>query len=65
MSIYCLVDTHADSMQYETFKNDCGSDCIFSSYSSSHRGVAILFNDRLEYHVPEIEKDDIGNLLIV
>ena len=24
-----------------------------------------MFNDKLEYHVLEIEKDDIGNLLIV
>ena len=31
----------------------------------SSRGVAILFNDNLEYHVLKIEKDDIGNLLIV
>ena len=65
MSIYCLADVHADEEHHENFKHDWGSECIFSSYSSVSQGVAILFSDSLEYNILEVEKDSVGNLLIV
>ena len=65
MSIYCLVDIHVDDKIYDVFTLDWGAECVISSFSSNSRGVAILFSHNLEYKVLEVERDNIGNMLIV
>ena len=65
MSIYCLTDVHADLHSQSNFSKDWNNSCIFSSYSSESRGVAILFGEDIEYKVLEVDRDNVGNLLMV
>ena len=43
-SIYLLQDTHFDPKLENCIRAEWGYKCYFSSYNSSSRGVAILFN---------------------
>ena len=62
-NIYCLQDTHFTENDERNIRNLWGGDCIFNSYSSNQRGVAILFNNNFEYKILKTKKDDCGNLL--
>lgn len=62
-NIYCLQDTHFTNNDEPFIKNLWGGECIFNSYSSNQRGVAILFNNNFEYKIYRTKKDNEGNLL--
>ena len=49
---------------YETaIKNQWGEECIFNSFVSNQRSVAILLSNNFEYKILNTENDDCGNLL--
>ena len=62
-NIYCLQDTHFTEKDQQSVQNLWGGECVFNSFSSSQRGVAILFNKNFEYKILEMKKDQDGNLL--
>ena len=43
--------------------NQWGGECIFNSFASNQRGVAILLSDNFENKILNTKKDDCGNLL--
>ena len=65
MSIYCLEDIHISPENKNSFEQDWGGKCVLNSYFSDSRGVAILFNQTLNIQTKEVQKDDLGNLLIL
>lgn len=62
-NIYCLQDTHFLESDETFIRNQWGGECVFNSYSSNQRGVAILFNNNFEYKILKTKKDNAGNLL--
>ena len=64
MSVYCLTDIHISPTNHNPFLQDWGNEIIINSFSSESRGVSILLGDNLEYKILEVEKDDVGNLLM-
>ena len=46
-------------------RNQWGGECIFNSFVSNQRGVAILLSNNFEYKIlnKKKKKDDCGNLL--
>lgn len=62
--IYCLVDTHFTSKEENFISLQWGYNCIFNSKSSNSRGVAILFNNNIDYEIHQQLKDENGNLLM-
>ena len=63
--IYCLQDTHFTEKLENEIQNFWGSNCLFSSYNSNSRGVAILFNKNLDYKILKHKIDSNGNILTV
>ena len=64
-NIYCLQDTHFTKNIEKCIHNQWGNDCLFSSYNSNSRGVAILFNTNFDYKILRHQNDNNGNLLAV
>ena len=64
-SIYCLQDVHICQKNLKKFREDWGSEILFSGISSESRGVAIMFGQNIDYNIKETFKDDKGKLLIV
>ena len=64
-NIYCLQDTHFTVKDECSIRNLWGGDCIFNSFSSNQRGVAILINKNFEYKIIKTKNDDHGNLLAI
>ena len=62
-NIYCLQDTHFTYEQENIIRSEWGLECVFSSYKSNSRGVAILFNNNFEVKILREKKDVDGNLL--
>ena len=65
MSIYCLEDIHISPENKNSFEQDWGGKCVLNSYFLDSRGVAILFNQTSNIQIKEVQKDDLGNLLIL
>ena len=63
--IYCLQDVHVSSKNKRAFIRDWDGEVYLSSVSSDSRGVAILFNGKLDYKVSSEEKDVSGNFLML
>ncbi len=61
--IYCLQDTHFVEQDETLIRNQWKGQCIFNSYASNQRGVAILFKNNFEYKIHQVKKDEDGNLL--
>ena len=62
-SIYLLQDTHFDPKLENCIRAEWGYKCYFASYNSNSRGVAILFNNNLEFSVNKVYKDIAGNYI--
>ena len=58
-SIYCLQDTHFVAQDESKIRNEWGGECIFNSYTSNQRGVAILFSKDFEFKVLKTVQDDL------
>ena len=65
MGIYCLQDVHIASHNQNQYKIDWGSYIIFSSITSNSRGVMVMFNNRIDYEICNVTRDEIGNLLLI
>ena len=64
-NIYCLQDTHFIEENEHLIRNEWGYDCIFSSYKSNSRGVAILLNNNFEFKLRKIKRDCMGNYVCI
>ena len=64
-SVYFLQDTHFTTKEQNYIRTQWGFECYFSNYSSQSRGVAILFNNNIEFKVLNVAKDENGNKLIL
>ena len=63
--IYCLQDIHSTVGSEMFIESQWGNRCLFSSFSSSSRGVAILFSKTVDYTVHDYINDPEGNYLII
>ena len=63
--IYCLQDVHVSSKNKTAFIRNWDGEVYLSSVSSGSRGVAILFNGKLDYKVLSEEKDISSNFLML
>ena len=63
--VYLLQDTHLTSKQEKYIRTIWGFDCIFNSFSSQSRGVAIMFDSSLDYKIHNIKKDNNGNKILL
>ena len=64
MSVYCLTNIHISPANHNAFLQDWGNKIIINSFSFKSSWVSILLGDNVEYKILEVEKDDVGNLLI-
>ena len=64
-NIYCLQDTHFITRLEPYIQAQWGYKCIFSSYTSNARGVAIMLNNNFEYKIHNQKLDDSGNYIIL
>ena len=62
-SIICFQDTHFIPDLEPYIESQWGYKCIFNSYCSNSRGVAIFFNNDFELKLYKEKKDANGNLL--
>ena len=62
-SIICLQDTHFTSDIETLIETQWGYKCVFKTYSSNSRGVAIFFNNDFEFKLQREKKDNEGNLI--
>lgn len=63
--IYLLQDTHFTIKQEKYIRTMWGLDCVFNSFSSQSRGVAVFFNNSIDYKIHKIIKGNDGNKLIL
>ena len=63
-SIIFLQDTHLTKEIESTVRSEWGYECIFSSFTSQSRGVAILFKNNFEFKLKNVIDDTGGNFLI-
>ena len=63
--IYCLQDVHSNIATEQSFEKLWDNRCLFSSFSSNARGVAILFSKTIDYTIHDYISDPQGNYLIV
>ena len=63
--IVCLQDIHITKNTANLMLNEWGYGGVIAPYSSSARGVAILFNNRLEYKILKSTTDQNGNYIIL
>lgn len=62
-NIYCLQDTHFTEQDELNIKNQWKGECLFNSFTSNQRGVAIFFNENFDLQIHKVKKDEGGNLL--
>ena len=62
-SIVCFQDTHFVPDLEPYIESQWGYRCIFNSFTSNSRGVAIFFQNNFELKLHREKKDDAGNLL--
>lgn len=63
--IYCLQDTHFTEQLEPYIRAEWGGNILFSSNTSSSRGVCILFNINFEYKILKTKHDANGNFIVV
>ena len=63
--ILCLQDTHWLTEDITFIKQIWAGECILNGVRSNSRGVAILFGQKIDYELLEIERDQNGNLLLI
>lgn len=64
-NIYCLQDTHFNEKLEKYVASEWGYQCVFASYQSNARGVAILFNNNFEFKINKVERDVNGNFIVI
>ena len=63
VTILCPQDTHLSSENNTQIYSEWNNECYFTTVSSNSRGVAILFNNNIEYKVYKELKTPDGNVL--
>ena len=61
-NMYCLQDTHFVEQDEVQIKNQWQGECIFNSFASNQRGVAIFFKNNFDFKINQVKKDDNGTL---
>ena len=64
MSVYSLTDIHISPANHNVFLQDWENEIIINSFSCKSRGMSMLLGDNVEYKILEVEKNDVGNLLM-
>ena len=64
-NIYCLQDTHFDKKLEKYVSAEWGYTCLFASYQSNARGVAVLFNNNFEFKIKKVDRDVNGNYIFI
>lgn len=64
-NIYCLQDTHFDAKLEKYVSAEWGYSCLFASYQSNARGVAVLFNNNFEFKIKKVDRDINGNYILI
>ncbi len=64
-SICCLQDFHCIEKDVHKYEIEWGNEVMFSCHTGNSRGVAILFNRKLEYKIHDTYKDLEGNIIII
>ena len=62
-SILCLQDTHFIQDLEPYIEAQWGYKCVFNSYASNSRGVAVFFNNDFELVLHREKRDNSGNIL--
>ena len=62
-SILCLQDTHFIQDLEPYIEAHWGYKCVFNSYASNSRGVAVFFNNDFELVLHREKRDNSGNIL--
>ena len=62
-SIICLQDTHFTNDLEPYIETQWGYKCVFNSYRSNSRGVAVLFNNNFELKIHNKKTDKEGNMI--
>ena len=62
-SILCLQDTHFIQDLEPYIEAQWGYKCVFNSYASNSRGVAVFFNNVFELVLHREKRDNSGNIL--
>ena len=65
LSIYCLQDVHFLKKYERIIEAEWGYKCVFSSYRSDARGVAVLFNNNFEFKIHKVRCDATGNFVAI
>ncbi len=60
-----MQDTHFNSKIEKYVKSEWGYTCVFASFKSNSRGVAILFSNNFEFKINKITRDKNGNYLLI
>ena len=63
--IYCLQDTHFTEKDYTYVRSQWGYECYISPGRTDSRGVAVLFNNKIEYKVHSVQTDNVGNFILL
>ena len=63
--IYCLQDMHFTHDLESYIKTQWGYKCLFNSFTSNVRGVAIMLNNTFEYKINKIKTDNSGKSIIL
>lgn len=64
-NIICLQDTHFTEENEHMIRNEWGYQCLFNSYKSNSRGVAIFFKNNFEFKIFKERKEPNGNFIAV
>ena len=64
-SIYCLQDSHFNPKLEKYVEAVWGYKCLFSSFKSNSRGVAVLLANNFDFKINHVTHDKNGNFLIV
>lgn len=64
-NVYFLQDTHFTDKEINYIRSQWGYECYFSNFNSQSRGVAIFINNNFDFKFKGLEKDNLGNLLIL
>jgi len=64
-SIICLQDIHASKESKFTFIHEWGLEGVIAPFTSAARGVAVLFNNTIEYKVLKTAIDPGGNYIVL
>ena len=64
-NVYCIQDTHFTKYIENDVTSMWGTYCLYNSYVSNSRGVAILFEENVDKKLHKEKRDNKGNYLAI